>query len=122
MPQPIIRFALTACAAVAAPAAAQMNLPPMVSSLPNVSGISAGNAAGVLQYCVKHKLVSSTSADNVLGGLQKKPNVSGSKDFAAGAAGQVLSGKGGGMSLDSLQPHLKSQACDMVLKRGKSLL
>jgi hypothetical protein len=118
-----IQMALGVCAVfAAAPAAAQLSLPSMVSSLPNVSSISAGNAAGVLQYCMKHNLVSSTSAESVLGGLKKKPHVTGSKDFAAGAAGQVLSGKGGGMSLNSLQPHLKSQACDMVLKQGKHLL
>jgi hypothetical protein len=117
------RLALAVCAAfAAAPAVAQLNLPPMVSSLPNVSSISAGNAAGVLQYCMRHKLVSSTGAEPVLTGLQKKSNVTRSKDFAAGAAGQVLSGKGGGMSLNNLQPHLKSQACDMVLKQGKHLL
>jgi hypothetical protein len=122
MPKSISLALAIFAACAAAPSAAQMSLPPLVSSLPNVSSISAGNAAGVLQYCMKHKLVSSTSAETVLTGLQKKPNVTGSKDFAAGAAGQVLSGKGGGMSLNSLQPHLRSQACDMVLKQGKHLL
>jgi len=72
---------------------------------------------------MKNKLVSTTSADSVVTGLEKKPNVTGSKDFAAGAAGQVLGGTGGkAMSLNSLQPHLKSQACGMVLKQGKQLL
>jgi hypothetical protein len=110
-----------ACAA--SPVFAQLSQPSMMSALPNVGGMSAGNAAGVLQYCMKNKLVSSTSAESVVTGLQKKPNVTGSKDFAAGAAGQVLGGKAGKpTSLNSLQPHLKSQACDMVLKQAKHLL
>jgi hypothetical protein len=118
-----IHTAAICVACAASPAMAQLNLPSMASALPSVGGMSAGNAAGVLQYCMKNKLVSSTSANSVLTGLEKKPNVTGSKDFSAGAAGQILGGKGGkAMSLNSLQPHLKSQACDMVLKQGKHLL
>jgi len=102
-------------------ATAQMSLPSMVSGLPNVSSMSAGNAAGVLQYCMKNQLVSSTSAESVLTKLEHKPHVKSSHDFAAGASGQILGGSKP-MSIAGLQPHLKSQACGMVLKQAKHLL
>jgi len=104
-------------------AAAQMSLPPMASALPNVSKMSAGNAAGVLQYCMKNNLVSSTSAGAVVDQLGKKQKLTpSSADYSAGQAGKVLTGPGKSMSLSGLQPHLKSQACGMVLKQAKSFL
>jgi Protein of unknown function (DUF2501) len=106
----------------AAAAHAQMSAPPIPSVLPNVSSISAGNAAGVLQYCVKNKLVSSTSADTVLGGLTKKPNVTKSSDFSAGQTGKILGGGGKSFSVGKAPSYLQSQACDMVLKQAKHLL
>jgi len=114
----LLTFAL-GCAS--ASAQAQLSLPSMVSGLPNVSSMSAGNVAGVLQYCAKNKLVSSTSAGTVLDKLGHKPSLTSSADYKAGAAGQILSG-GKGVSLGKMQPHLKSQACDMVLKQGKHLM
>ena len=102
--------------------AAQMSLPSIGSSLPNVSKISAGNAAGVLQYCVKNKLVSSSSAGTVLDGLKKSPNVTKSHDYTAGAAGQILGGGSKPFSIGSAPSYMQSKACDMVLKQGKHLL
>jgi hypothetical protein len=122
MTKPLKLLLLTLSLGCASQAAAQLSLPSMVSGLPNVSHMSAGNAAGVLQYCAKNKLVSSTSSGTVLDGLKKKPNVTSSPDFAAGQAGNILSGGGKSVSLAKMQPHLKSQACDMVLKQGKHLL
>ena len=120
------KIAITAAALVLActsqPLAAQMSLPSIGSSLPNVSKISAGNAAGVLQYCVKNKLVSSSSAGTVLDGLTKSPNVTKSHDYTAGAAGQVLGGGSKPFSIGSAPSYMQSKACDMVLKQGKHLL
>ena len=116
-------FAASALAiAFAQPVAAQMSLPSIGTGLPNVGSMSVGNAAGVLQYCVKNNLVSSTSASSVLDGLTKKPDVAKSKDFSAGAAGQILGGGGQPFSIGSAPSYLQSRACDMVLKQGKHLL
>lgn len=99
---------------------AQMKMPSLPSA-PGASSLSIGNAAGVLQYCATNKLVSTTSADSVLGGLKAKPDVLSSKDFSAGKAGKLLSG-GKTTSLDSLPAPMKTQACDLVLKQAKKFL
>lgn len=90
--------------------------------LPDVSSMGAGNAAGVLGYCVKNKLLGGADATSVLGGLTAKPQVKSSPDFAAGEAGNILSGDGSTFSLNSVPKQMKTKACDMVLKQGKSLL
>jgi hypothetical protein len=84
--------------------------------------MSAGNAAGVLKYCASHNLVSSTGAGAVLGDLSKKPKLTSSPDFAAGKAGKILGSGGKTFSIAKAPNHLKSQACDMVLKKAKHLL
>lgn len=90
--------------------------------LPDVSSMGAGNAAGVLGYCVKNKLLGGADASSVLGGLTAKPGVKSSPDFTAGEAGNIVSGDGPAFSLNSVPKQMKSKACDMVLKQGKSLL
>ena len=115
----VVAFAL---AGTSQPVAAQMHMPSIGSGLPNVGSISAGNAAGVLQYCMKNKLVSSSSASTVLDGLTKSPNVTKSHDYTAGAAGQILGGGSKPFSIGSAPSYLQSRACDMVLKQGKHLL
>ena len=105
------------CTILASPAEAQMSAPPIPSVLPNVASMSAGNAAGVLQYCVKKNLVSSVSAGSVIDGLTKKPAVTKSKDYSAGQAGQILANKK--FSIGAAPSYLQSQAFDMVLKRAK---
>ena len=118
MQKPVILIAALAFAFH--PARAQMSAPPIPSALPNVSTISAGNAAGVLQYCVQNNLVSSTSAGAVIDGLNKKSEVTKSADYAAGASGKVLGSKS--FSIGSAPSYLQSQACDMVLNRAKTFL
>ena len=100
---------------------AQMKMPSLPGGAPGASSLSVGNAAGVLQYCATNKLVSTTSADSVLGGLKAKPDVLSSKDFSAGKAGKLLSG-GKTTSLGSLPAPLQTQACDLVLKQAKKFL
>ena len=90
--------------------------------LPDVSSMGAGNVAGVLGYCVKNKLLGGADASSVLGGLTAKPEVKSSPDFAAGQAGNIVTGQGSNFSLGSLSNQMKTKACDMVLKQGKSLL
>ena len=104
----------------AIPAHAQMDAAPIPSALPSVSSITPGNAAGVLQYCVSKNLVSRTSADAVLDGLTKKPDVTKSPDFSAGQAGQIVGDKK--FAIGSAPGFLQSQACNLVLERAKTFL
>lgn len=110
----------------AAVAAAQLpSIPGMggMGGMPNISGMGMGNAAGVLGYCTKNKVLGSSSgASSVLSSLEKKPGVTGSKEFAAGQAGHILTGKGSGFSLGSASGPVKSQACNMVLKQAHHFL
>ena len=101
------------------PGVAQMDAPPIPSGLPNVSSITPGNAAGVLQYCLKNNLVSSVSADEVLGNLNKKPDITKSTDFSAGKAGEILGDKK--FAIAKAPGYLQSRACDMVLTQAKQL-
>ena len=43
--------------------------------LPDVSSVGASNAAGVLSYCARNKLLGGANASSVLGGLTAKPEV-----------------------------------------------
>ena len=105
---------------IALPAYAQMDAAPIPSVLPSVSSITPGNAAGVLQYCVSKNLVSSTSADEVLDGLTKKPDVTKSPDYSAGQGGQIIGDKK--LAIGSAPGFLQSQACNLVLERAKTFL
>jgi hypothetical protein len=105
--------------AIVSLALAQMSAAPIPSVLPNVAHISAGNAAGVLQYCVSKSLVSSTSASLVMDGLTKKPDVTKSPDYVAGASGEIRGDKN--FAIGSAPSFLQSQACDMVLDQAKHL-
>ena len=96
------------------PARAQMSAPPIPSALPNISSISAANAAGVLRYCVSKQLVSSTSADLVLKSLTAK-----SPDYSAGQQGRILATNGKVFSIPEAPSYLQSQACDLVLTRAQ---
>lgn len=119
MTKPLKLLLWTLMVGGASQAAAQLSLPPITSALPNVSSISAGNAAGVLQYCAKNKLVSSTSSDAVLDTLTKQPKITSSADYTAGQSGNILTDQGKSTSIGGLQPYLQSQACSMVLEQAK---
>jgi hypothetical protein len=90
--------------------------------LPGVGSASMGNAAGVLSYCIKNKLLGGGGdASSVLGKLTGDKAVPASPDYSQGAAGLLQTGKTSTFSLDSVTGGLKSKLCDMVLQRGKSL-
>lgn len=93
----------------------------MGGALPNIASMGAGNAAGVLSYCVKNKLVNATSATSVLGKLTGKPGVKESSGFKLGQAGTIKTDKNA-LSLDSLKAKAKTKACDMVLSHATSLI
>ena len=90
--------------------------------LPSVSSTSASNAAGVLSYCLKNKILGSTGATSVLSGLSGQKGVKSSKEYAAGQNGQLIAGDGKAFSLEGVKDTVKSKVCDLVLQRAQSLL
>lgn len=90
-------------------------------ALPNVASAGAGNAAGVLSYCVKNKLVNATSASSVLGKLTGKPGVKDSTGFQLGQTGTLKSDQGA-LPIASLKGKVKNKLCDMVLRHATTLL
>jgi hypothetical protein len=89
--------------------------------VPGVGSASMGNAAGVLSYCIKNKILGGGDASSVLGKLSGDKSVAASPDYSQGAAGLLQTGKTSTFSLDSISGSVKSKMCDMVLQRGKSL-
>jgi len=91
------------------------------------------NAAGILQYCMKNKLVSATNPENVKNQLLDKLGLdSGTKetqpqDYTQGLMGLLNTGKGQQLNLQTigsspLAEKVKTQACDFVLKQGMNYL
>ena len=94
-----------------------------VGGMPDISGMGIGNAAGVLGYCTKHKLLArSKDASSVIGTLGKKPGLASSRGYVAGKAGRIIGEKGAAFSLDSAPAPIKSKACGMVLKQAERFL
>lgn len=100
------------------------------------SALSSGtmtNAAGILQYCMKNKLVSATDPENVKNQLLDKLGLDSStketqpQDYTQGLMGLLNTGKGQQLNLDTigsspLAEKVKTQACDFVLKQGMNYL
>ena len=118
-----LRLAISFALALAATAAgAQIPGLPGGAGLPDVSKMGVPNVAGVLGYCVKNKLLGASGAGSVIDGLKGKPGVTSSPEFRSGEAGNIITGSGSPVALGSLPSQLKSQACNMVLRHGTSLL
>jgi hypothetical protein len=91
----------------------------------NLNAVGKGNAAGVLTYCVKNKLL--RQQQNVAGGLLgklngKEPAVESTRGFLDGQKGLLQQGSGNRLSLDALPSSIKSKACDLVLSKAQSFL
>ncbi|WP_279630480.1 DUF2501 domain-containing protein [Buttiauxella warmboldiae] len=98
-----------------------------------LSADSMTNAAGILQYCMKNKLVSATNSANIKNQLLDKLGLdSGTKqtqpeDYTQGLMGMLNTGKGQQLDLKTigsspLAEKVKTQACDFVLKQGMNYL
>ncbi|WP_420143490.1 DUF2501 domain-containing protein [Sphingobium sp.] len=119
-----VRAALTiAMLAVAGASPAQLgNLGGLLGgAMPNIASVGAGNAAGVLSYCVKNKLVNATSASSILSKLTGKPGVTESNGFKLGQTG-TIQGDGGALPIAGLKEKVKTKACDLVLRHAGSLI
>lgn len=88
---------------------------------------TAGNAAGVISYCMKNNYLNADKAaqvkDQLLGKLgmqkQEEPKDTG---FQNGLGGLVTGSNGKSFSIDKLKGDLKEKACDFVLDNAKSLI
>ena len=89
---------------------------------PDVSSVGAGNAAGVIGYCVKNKyLGEGSAAGSVMSRLQGQ-GAAKEAGFAAGESGQLQIGGGSALSMDSLKGKMKTKVCDMVLTHAKGMI
>ncbi|MEC3910927.1 DUF2501 domain-containing protein [Sphingobium sp. CR2-8] len=114
---PFVLLAMTA-----APSSAQLDLGGLLGGgLPNIASVGAGNAAGVLSYCMKNKLVNATRAASILGKLTGKPGVKELSGFKLGQTGTIQTDRNA-LSLDSLKSKVKTRACDLVLNHASGLL
>lgn len=97
-------------------------------SLPAISGDSAGNAAGVLEYCVKRKYLSGDAVASVKDKLLSRYGVGGSGEaqqdagYQSGLQGVLQGGDGKSFNLDSVSGKVKDKACDYVLEHASSLV
>jgi hypothetical protein len=90
---------------------------------------SAGNAAGVLQYCIGNNYLSgevaSTAKDKLLGKIGGEDKATSDSGYAAGVQGNVVGSDGKSVSLANLggvQSELTQQACQAILDHASSLL
>ncbi|WP_175485439.1 DUF2501 domain-containing protein [Pseudoxanthomonas sp. GM95] len=97
-------------------------------SMPAMSGNTAGNAAGVLQYCVQRKYLSANAVTSVKDKLMSKYGLGSpqqaeqSPDYKSGAMG-LLKGDGGkSFNLESVSGKVKDKACDYVLDNATKLI
>jgi hypothetical protein len=97
-----------------------------------VSSSTMTNAAGVMEYCVKHNVVENNAnsiKDQVLSklGLQDSTTQAQQTDYQQGLMGLLNTGNGQQLNLKSLSntplgEKLKTKACDVVLKQGKNFI
>lgn len=95
--------------------------------LPNIASSSAGNVAGVLEYCVKNNYLKKANVDTLKEGLLSKAGLGKAEpekdsSYASGLGGLLTGGDGKSFNLNSIQDNVKEKACDYVLDNATSLL
>lgn len=93
-------------------------------SMPAIGSNTVGNAAGVLQYCIKNNYLGGGDAASVKDKLMAK--ITGQKQqqsgFASGAKGLLKGGDGQTLNFKLLSSKVKEKGCDYVLKNATKLL
>jgi hypothetical protein len=92
-------------------------------AMPAIGSSTAGNAAGVLQYCVKNNYIGGDAAsikDKLMAKFTGQPEQQ--SGYAEGAKGMLTGGDGKSLNLKAISGKLKTKACDYVLKNAKSLV
>lgn len=101
-----------------------------LASLGVPAAATAGNAAGVIGYCVQNNYIQANKAkaeqvkDQLLGKLgmpskQKEPKDPG---YLSGLAGTITGSNGQTFNIDKLKGNLREKACDFVLDNATNLL
>ena len=93
-------------------------------SMPQMDSSTMGNAAGVLQYCVKNNYLAGGDAnavkDKLMGAVTgQQPQQAG---YDTGTKGLLQGTDGQSFDLKNVSGKLKTKACDYVLKNAKSLV
>ncbi|MGE7139431.1 DUF2501 domain-containing protein [Luteibacter sp. NPDC031894] len=97
---------------------------------------TAGNAAGILQYCMSNNYLGGDAAgvkDGLLGSLGAKSRSAGTQDpgYQDGAKGLLtsssgktldISGAGAAGGNGDIKAQLTRKVCDAVLKQGKKMI
>ena len=93
-------------------------------AMPAIGNNTVGNAAGVLQYCIKNNYLGGGDAASVKDKLMAK--ITGQKQqqtgFANGAKGLLKGGDGQTLNFKLLTSKVKEKGCDYVLKNATKLL
>jgi len=132
-------------AAMSAPSASAMQLDSLKSMMgggsSSLTSGTAGNAAGILQYCVTNNYLGGDSGaagvkDQLLGSLGGKSRATatqdpgyldGAKGLLKSSSGKTLDISGAGAASDSggmgdMKAQLTRKVCDAVLKQGKKMI
>ena len=88
---------------------------------------TAGNAAGVITYCMKNNYLNADKAAQVKNQLLGKTGLGQKEEpkdegYLSGLSGMVTGSGGKTFNLDKVKGDLKEKACDYVLDNAKSLL
>lgn len=93
-------------------------------SMPAITSDVGGNAAGVLQYCIKNNYLSTDAASGVKDKLLGK--VTGQEEQKAGydkgLTGMLSGSDGKSLNLQSVPASVRKKGCDYVLSNAKSLI
>jgi hypothetical protein len=99
------------------------------AGLSSLTSGTAGNAAGVIEYCIKNNYLSGDAAaamkDKLIGKVGGEEKAKEDSGYVEGAKGMLTSGDGKTMNLadaGGLKGKLTEQACKAVLDQAQSLL
>jgi len=129
---------LLSCASATAPAAGLGSLKGAIggSDAGSLLSSNAGNAAGIVQFCIKNKYlgedVAGTVKDRLLGklslggGAEAASQPADDEGYANGLKGLLSTQDGKSLDLsdrsDKLKEKLTEKACDVVLDQAKGML
>ena len=103
---------------------------PSVESLSSITSGSTGNAAGIIEYCMKNNYLSGDSASSVRDQLMGKITSSGDQpaqsnpDYINGSRG-IVSGSAGqnvDLSMAGMKASAVKKVCETILEQGRSML
>lgn len=95
--------------------------------LPSIASGSAGNVAGVLEYCVKNNYLKKANVSTIKDSLLSKAGLGKAEpekdtSYASGLSGILSGSDGKSFNLGGIQDNIKEKACDYVLDNAASLL